>query len=36
LVRLDLLAIDDELLRLLFPQRPLNEKATPPPPEKQL
>jgi len=35
LVRLDLLAIDDELLRLLFPLRPLNEKATPPPPEKQ-
>jgi hypothetical protein len=35
LVRLDLIAIDDELLRLLFPQRPLNEKATPAPPEKQ-
>lgn len=35
IVRLDLIAIDDELLRLLFPQRPLNEKTAPLPPEKQ-
>jgi hypothetical protein len=36
IVRQDLAAIDDELLKLLFPNRPLNKKATnPPPPEKQ-
>jgi hypothetical protein len=33
LVRLDLLAMDDELLKLLFPLRPLNQKS--PQPEKQ-
>ena len=31
----DLLAMDDELLKLLFPLRPLNQKAFPPQPEKQ-
>ena len=36
IVREDLAAMDDELLRLLFPNRPLNKKAAnPPPPEKQ-
>jgi hypothetical protein len=36
IVRQDLAAMDDELLKLLFPNRPLNKKATsPPPPEKQ-
>jgi hypothetical protein len=35
IVRVDLIAMDDELLRLLFPLRPLNEKATPPATEKQ-
>lgn len=35
IVRLDLIAMDDELLRLLFPLRPLNEKPAPAPPEKQ-
>jgi hypothetical protein len=36
LVRQDLVAMDDELLALLFPLRPLNQKAAPqPPPEKQ-
>jgi hypothetical protein len=35
LVREDLVGLDDELLKLLFPLRPLNEKAAPPPPEKQ-
>jgi hypothetical protein len=35
LVRQDLVAMDDELLALLFPFRPLNQKAAPPPPEKQ-
>jgi hypothetical protein len=36
IVREDLAAMDDELLKLLFPNRPLNQKAaTPPPPEKQ-
>jgi hypothetical protein len=35
IVRQDLVAMDDELLKLLFPNRPLNQKATPPPPEKQ-
>ena len=35
IVRLDLIAIDDELLRLLFPLRPLNEKPAAPPTEKQ-
>ena len=35
LVREDLMAMDDELLKLLFPLRPLNQKAAPPPPEKQ-
>jgi hypothetical protein len=35
LVRQDLLAMDDELLKLLFPLRPLNQKASPPQPEKQ-
>jgi hypothetical protein len=34
-VRQDLVAMDDELLKLLFPNRPLNQKATPPPAEKQ-
>ena len=37
IVREDLAAMDDELLKLLFPNRPLNKKApNPPPPEKQL
>jgi hypothetical protein len=37
IVREDLAAMDDELLKLLFPNRPLNQKAkNPPPPEKQL
>ena len=35
IVRQDLVAADDELLRLLFPNRPLNQKAPPPPTEKQ-
>jgi len=36
IVREDLTAMDDELLKLLFPNRPLNQKAkNPPPPEKQ-
>jgi hypothetical protein len=37
IVRQDLAAMDDELLKLLFPNRPLNKKAAnpPPPPEKQ-
>jgi len=35
IVRLDLIAMDDELLRLLFPLRPLNEKPAAPPTEKQ-
>jgi hypothetical protein len=36
IVREDLGAMDDELLKLLFPNRPLNQKAkNPPPPEKQ-
>ena len=36
IVREDLTAMDDELLKLLFPNRPLNKKAeNPPPPEKQ-
>jgi len=36
IVREDLAAMDDELLKLLFPNRPLNQKAkNPPPPEKQ-
>jgi hypothetical protein len=35
IVRQDLVAMDDELLKLLFPNRPLNQKATPPPSEKR-
>jgi len=36
IVREDLAAMDDELLKLIFPNRPLNKKATvPPPTEKQ-
>ena len=36
IVRQDLAAMDDELLKLLFPNRPLNQKAKNPPlPEKQ-
>jgi hypothetical protein len=35
IVRQDLVTMDDELLKLLFPNRPLNQKATPPPAEKQ-
>jgi hypothetical protein len=35
IVRHDLEAMDDELLKLLFPLRPLKEKTAPPPPEKQ-
>jgi hypothetical protein len=36
IVREDLTAMDDELLKLLFPNRPLNQKAqNPPQPEKQ-
>ena len=36
IVREDLAAMDDELLKLLFPNRPLNQKAkNPPPPGKQ-
>ena len=35
LVRQDLTAMDDELLKLLFPLRPLNQKPVPPPQEKQ-
>ena len=35
LVRLDLNAMDDELLHLLFPRRPGEHPVMPPPPEKQ-
>jgi hypothetical protein len=35
IVRQDLLRMDEELLRLLFPLRPLNQKAPAPPSEKQ-
>jgi hypothetical protein len=35
LVRQDLIALDDELLRMLFPRRPLNQRAPAPPAEKQ-
>ena len=36
IVQQDLVSMDDELLKLLFPNRPLNQKAPPPPSEKQL
>lgn len=36
IVREDLIAMDDELLKLLFPRRPLNTPAAPASPEKQL
>jgi hypothetical protein len=35
LVRQDLIALDDELLKMLFPRRPLNQRAPTPPAEKQ-
>jgi hypothetical protein len=35
LVRQDLIALDDELLKLLFPRRPLNQRAPTHPAEKQ-
>ena len=35
IVRGDLIAIDDELLKLLFPNRPLDQRETRPPAEKQ-
>lgn len=35
LVRLDLITLDDELLKMLFPRRPLNQRAPAPPAEKQ-
>ncbi len=35
IVHEDLIAMDDELLRLLFPRRPLNTPAAPAAPEKQ-
>jgi len=35
LVRQDLVDLDDELLKLLFPRRPLNLLESSPPPEKQ-
>jgi hypothetical protein len=34
-VRQELIAMDDELLKLLFPLRPLNDKPAPSPPEKE-
>jgi len=36
LVRQDLIDLDDELLKMLFPRRPLNQRAPRPPAEKQL
>lgn len=36
IVRQDLIAIDDELLKLLFPLHPAKAQASPPPAEKQL
>ncbi len=35
IVRRDLSAMDDELIKLLFPRRPADKKATAPPTEKQ-
>jgi hypothetical protein len=35
LVRQDLIDLDDELLKMLFPRRPLNQRAPTPPAEKQ-
>jgi hypothetical protein len=35
IVRQDLIAMDDELIHMLFPQRPAERKPTAPPPEKQ-
>jgi hypothetical protein len=35
LVRQDLIALDDELLKMLFPRRPLNQRAPGPSTEKQ-
>jgi len=35
LVRQDLIGLDDELLKMLFPRRPLDQRSAPPPPEKQ-
>jgi hypothetical protein len=35
LVRQDLIALDEELLKMLFPRRPLNQRAPGPPAEKQ-
>ncbi|HVH71464.1 MAG TPA: hypothetical protein VNB49_10190 [Candidatus Dormibacteraeota bacterium] len=35
IVRQDLIAMDDELIRLLFPHRPADTKPNPPPEEKQ-
>jgi hypothetical protein len=34
IVRLDLIAMDDELLKSLFPRRPLDKREAAPPPEK--
>jgi hypothetical protein len=35
LVRQDLITMDDELIRLLFPRHPSDTKSATPPPEKQ-
>jgi hypothetical protein len=35
LVRQDLIGLDDELLKMLFPRRPLDQRPAAPPPEKQ-
>jgi len=35
LVRQDLIGLDDELLKMLFPRRPLEQRPAAPPPEKQ-
>jgi hypothetical protein len=35
IVREDLIAMDDELLKLIFPRRPLNAPGAPPSPEKK-
>jgi hypothetical protein len=35
IVRQDLIALDDEMLKMLFPRRPLEQRPTAPPPEKQ-
>jgi hypothetical protein len=35
IVKQDLIALDEELLKMLFPRRPLEQRKTPPPAEKQ-